>query len=59
MQRLVPFKLGSEFFLNKNNCKILSSELQEVFLIEFVEESTTMLHVFALSLINRDDNRDA
>ena len=39
--------------------KILSSELQEVFLIYFVQESTTMLHVFAWSFIKHDINRDA
>ena len=55
----VLFQLGSQFFLHNNNCKISLSELQEVFLIEFVEESTTMLHVFEWSFINRDNNSDA
>ena len=47
------------FFSTKDNCNFIISELQEVFLIEFVEESTTMLHVFVWSFINQDKDRDA
>ena len=57
MQRLVPFKLDSEFFLNNSNCQILSSQLQEVFLIKFVEESK-MMNILAWSFLNRDVSRD-